>query len=247
VSLHREVWLGDMFVELADTLTADFDLIEFLTRLVSRQVELLAADEAGVVLVDAKGTLHVMASSTERMRVLELYEIQNDEGPCLEAFRTGAPIVNVELAGAHERWPRFAPEARAGGFGLVHAFPMRLRSQAVGVVNVFAASTDRVTPEDARVGQALADVATIGILQERSVREARMLTEQLQHALTTRVVIEQAKGVLAERTGLEMPEAFEVLRQRARRTNTRVGDIARMVVAGDMSIEELTAPPQPGN
>jgi GAF domain-containing protein len=239
MSTSREARLSELFVELADTLTAEFDLIEFLTRLATHYVELFPADEAGVVLADARGSLHVMASSTERMRILELYELQNDEGPCLDALRTGEPVINVELAGADKRWPRFAPEARGDGFTLVHALPMRLRGRIVGVVNVFATSTERITPEDVRVAQALAGVATIGLLQERSVREGRVLTEQLQHALVTRVVIEQAKGVLAERLSVEMPDAFELLRGYARSTNSRVGDVARRVASGELLTDEL--------
>jgi len=237
----REAQLSELFVELADTLTSDFDLVDLLTRLVVRLADMLPADEAGVILADHRGELHVMASSTERMRVLELFELQNDEGPCLDAYRSGEPLINVELDGADTRWPRFAAEARERGFWLVHAFPMHLRGEAVGVVNAFAADHDLLTPEEARVGQALADAATIGILQERSTREARTVVEQLQHALTSRVLIEQAKGVLAEQTGREVSDVFELLRGHARRDNMRIADVARAVLDRRLSVEDLTS------
>ncbi len=236
----REAQLSELFVELADTLTSDFDLVDLLTRLASRLADMLPADEAGVILADQRGELHVMASSTERMRILELFEIQNDEGPCLDAFRTGQPLINVELDTADERWPQFAPAARERGFWLVHAFPMHLRGESVGVVNAFAADHAVLTAEEARVGQALADAATIGILQERATREARVVVEQLQHALTSRVLIEQAKGVLAEQTGRDVSQVFELIRRYARGTNTRIAEVAREIVERKLSVDDLT-------
>lgn len=239
MATEPDVRLSHVFVELADTLTDDFDLLDFLTRLCSRLSDLLGADAAGVIAIDAQGVMRIMASSTEQMRVLELFEVQNAEGPCLDALRSRQAVTNVALADADTRWPRFAPLARDDGFALVHAFPMRLRDDVVGVVNVFAADAGGLTHEQALVAQAMTDIATIGLLQERALREGRVLTDQLQYALTARVVVEQAKGMLAERMNVELPDAFALLRSYARAKNLRVADVARKVVESELSVEDL--------
>jgi hypothetical protein len=231
-----------VFVELADTLVTDFDVVEFMTTLAGRSVELLRATEAGVVLADERGVLRSVASSSETARLLELFELQNEEGPCLDCFTLGTPLANVSLAPPDERWPRFSPEARRRGFSVVHALPMRLRGKVIGAVNVFGTDESSLSDEDVAVGQALADIATVGLLQERSIREARVLNEQLQGALISRVVIEQAKGVLAERNQIGMDEAFALLRRHARRSNTRLRDVAQSVVDGGLGVDELGAP-----
>jgi ANTAR domain/GAF domain len=228
--------LSQVFVELADTLVTDFDVVEFLTMLAARSVELLAATEAGVILVDEQGVLRSVASSNETARLLDLFELQNEEGPCLDCYRGGEQLVNQSLV-ADERWPRFGPEARRLGFATVHALPMRLRGQVIGAVNVFSASTEVLAHPDVAVGQALADIATVGLLQERSIREARLLNEQLQAALTSRVVIEQAKGMLAERRQVDMDVAFEALRSYARSTNGRLSDVAQSVLDGTLAAD----------
>jgi ANTAR domain/GAF domain len=222
--------LSDTFVDLADTLVADFDVVDFLHLLAERSVALLAAAAAGVVLADPRGELRVAAASSHEAGLLELFQIQNDQGPCLDCFRTGQPVTAAGPAGLGRRWPRFAAAATRAGFGTVHALPMRLRDQVIGALNLFSAGTATLGPAELQVGQALADVATIGLLQERNVRRAETLAEQLQAALNSRVVIEQAKGKLAERTGLGMDQAFALLRQQARNTNQRLTDVARYVV-----------------
>jgi hypothetical protein len=229
--------LSQVFVELADTLVDDFDVVEFLTTLAHRSVELLRADEAGVVLADVGGTLRSVASSHETARLLELFELQNHEGPCLECYRTGQQILNAPIEPPFARWPRFGAEARRVGFSEVHALPMRLRGQVIGAVNVFGTSSEHLTQSEADVGQALADVATVGLLQERSIREARVLNDQLQSALRSRIVIEQAKGMLAERHRLEMGAAFDALRAQARADNVRLGELASAVVSGAISLD----------
>jgi hypothetical protein len=231
--------LSRVFVELADTLVTDFDVVDFLTVLAHRCVELLDASEAGVVLADERGSLHSVASSHESARLLDLFEIQNQEGPCLDCYRTGEQVINVSLAPSDYRWPGFAGEARRLGFTTVHALPMRLRGQVIGAVNMFAANAATLTPPEVEVGQALADVATVGLLQERSIREARLLNEQLQAALNSRVVIEQAKGMLAERRLVEMDAAFEILRSYARNSNRKLSDVAHALVNGTLSAESL--------
>jgi hypothetical protein len=234
--------LSRVFVELADTLVTDFDVVDFMTVLAHRCVELLGATEAGVVLADERGSLRSVASSHESARLLDLFEIQNHEGPCLDCYRTGEQVINVSLAPGDNRWPKFGVEARRLGFTTVHALPMRLRGQVIGAINIFASSTTTLTAPEIEVGQALADVATVGLLQERSIREARLLNEQLQAALNSRIVIEQAKGMLAERRVIEMDVAFEALRSYARNTNQKLSDVAHDLVDGTLSADSLRTP-----
>ena len=231
--------LGRVFVELADTLVTDFDVVEFMTVLAHRCVELLGAREAGVALADERGLLRSVASSHESAHLLELFELQSQEGPCLDCYRTGQPILNQSLAPPDNQWPKFAEEARRLGFTMVHALPMRLRGQVIGAVNVFASNATALTPSQIEIGQALADVATVGLLQERSLREARLVNEQLQGALNSRIVIEQAKGMLAERRGIEMDAAFDLLRAYARNTNQKLSAVAQSLLAGTLSAEVL--------
>ena len=224
--------LSDTFVELADTMVADFDVIDFLHLLTDRSVALLAASAAGVVLADPRGELRVAAASSEQAELLELFQLQNDEGPCLECFRTGRPVTAAGLAGVTQRWPRFATAAARAGFAAVEALPMRLRDQVIGALNLFRAEPGPLGAADLRIGQALADVATIGLLHERNVRRRETVAEQLQAALNSRVVIEQAKGKLAERLGIDMDRAFTMLRDYARNSNQRLTDVARTFVEG---------------
>ena len=224
--------LSDTFVDLADTMVADFDVIDFLHLLTDRSVALLAASAAGVVLADPRGELRVAAASSEEAGLLELFQLQNDQGPCLECFRTGRPVTAPDLAGPDRRWPRFADAAARAGFAAVEALPMRLRDQVIGALNLFRAEPGPLDPADRRIAQALADVATIGLLHERNVRRRETVAEQLQAALNSRVIIEQAKGKLAERLGLDMDRAFTMLRDHARTTNQRLTDVARVFVDG---------------
>jgi transcriptional regulator with GAF, ATPase, and Fis domain len=234
--------LSDTFVALADTMVDDFDVIDFLHMLTDRSARLLSVSAAGVVLADPRGDLRMAAASSEAAGLIELFQVQNDQGPCLDCFRTGQPVTAADLAEPGQRWPRFAAAATRAGFGAVDALPMRLRDQVVGALNLFSARAGPLGPAELRIGQALADVATIGLLQERNVRRAETLAEQLQAALNSRVVIEQAKGKLAERTSLDMDQAFTLLRQYARNTNQRLTDVAHYV------IDSPTAdfPPPPG-
>ena len=222
--------LTQAFVDLADTLVEEFDVIDLLHGLTSRCVHLLGVDAAGVLLVDPRGHLHVAAASSERTRLLELFELQNDEGPCLDCFRRGQLVSYTDLADGASPWPRFATQATNSGFRYAYAVPMRLRQEVVGALNIFRAEPVELTSDLAGVAQAFADVATIAILQERLVRDQGMLAGQLQTALNSRVVIEQAKGVLAERRGIDMETAFALLRDTARSRNRRLADLAREVV-----------------
>ena len=224
--------LAETFVELTDTMVAGFDVIDFLHVLTDRSVQLLDVSAAGLLLADPRGELRVVAASSEAARLLELFQLQNDQGPCLDCFRSGQPVEAADLAAEPDRWPRFAPAARQAGFAAVQALPMRLREHVIGALNLFRAGQGAFLPADVRVGQAMADVATISVLHERSTRHAGILNEQLQTALNSRVVIEQAKGKLAERLGLDMEQAFNLLRDSARSRNLRLSELAQTFIDG---------------
>ena len=238
--------LSDTFVDLADTMVADFDIIDFLHMLTDRSVALLAASAAGVVLADPRGELRLAAASSEEAGLLELFQLQNDQGPCLECFRTGRPVTASDLTGPAQRWPRFAEAAARSGFASVEALPMRLRDQVIGALNLFRAEPEPLEAADLRIGQALADVATIGLLHERNVRRRETVAEQLQAALNSRVIIEQAKGKLAERLSIDMDRAFTMLRDYARASNQRLTDVARDFVTGATADFPPPARRQPG-
>ena len=178
--------LAEVFVEVADTLIDEFDVIEFLQMLTTRTSELIGARAVGLLLADRQGQLQFMAASDEQVHLLELFQVQAHEGPCQDCYRHGAPVINADLKAATPRWPRFAPRAVAAGYRSVHAFPMRLRQEAIGVMGLFGAETGRMEPSDVRLVQALADVATIGLLQERAIHRGEVLTEQLQGALNSK-------------------------------------------------------------
>lgn len=237
---ERERWVVDTFVELASILVGDFDLFELLALLSARCVELLGAAEAGLLLAGDDGALHVVASSSEEMHRLELFEVQRAEGPCLEVYRRGEAVLNEPLAGS-TRWPRFSAQATAAGFQTVHAFPLRHKDQVIGVLNVFDHRTAALSPTDAAVTQALADIASFAILQHRALRHATELSDQLRHALASRVVIEQAKGALAERLRIDVASAFFLLRKYARNRNERIADVALQVVARELRAEDVLA------
>ncbi|MGI5170783.1 GAF and ANTAR domain-containing protein [Spirillospora sp. CA-253888] len=222
------------FVTLADTLVSGFDIIEFLQQMAERSVELLDVDAAGLLVTDQRGQLRLMAASSEQVRLLELFQLQSEQGPCLDTFVGGRPVHCADLAGAAARtwWPLFADQARECGFSAVSALPMRLRDQVIGALNLFRTAPGPLPDRSLHIGQAMADIATIGLLQERTIRQGQVLTDQLQGALTSRVLIEQAKGVLAGRHGWTVDRAFTVLRAHARGHNQRLTDLARAVVDG---------------
>jgi GAF domain-containing protein len=193
-------------------------------------------------LAAPNGDLRVMASSSETMRLLELFELQAEEGPCLDCYRTGQAVVNQDLAAVDGRWPRFVAEALAAGFHSVHALPMRLRGTVIGALNLFHIDPGEMRKADVDAAQALADVATIAILQHRATVEVQVLNEQLNQALNSRIVIEQAKGMVAERKAVDMEEAFVTLRSYARNHNLRLADVARDVIAGTLTAAALDRP-----
>ena len=217
-------------MELADNLVDNFDVMDLLSRLADRCVEIVDVAAAGLLLGSADGELRLLASSSEAVRVLELFATQTDEGPCIDCYRTGEPIVNFDLGDAAGRWPKFAPKAVEAGFLSVHALPMRLRGQTIGALNLFRAHEGALREIDVVAAQALADVATIAILQHRATSDAQALNEQLTQALSTRIVIEQAKGALAQQQNTSPGEAFELLRHEARSSRRRLVDVAAEVL-----------------
>jgi GAF domain-containing protein len=219
-------------VELADNLVDDFDVVDVLTTLSDRCVDVLDIAAAGIMLVTSQGKLQVVTSSSEAMRVVELFEVQSDEGPCLDCFHSGRAVVNQDLADATAKWPVFAPVAVNAGFRAADAIPMRLRGQIIGALNLFRTETGSLHDDDVVVAQALADIATIAIIQNRAAVASQELNAQLETALSSRVVIEQAKGIIAERRRIPVDEAFAQLRRHARNNNLRLADVAHDPVAG---------------
>ena len=240
--MPREAMLARTLVELADTLVAEFDVVELLTLLTDRCVEVLDVAAAGLMLAAPEGELRVMAASSPSMRGLELFELQAQEGPCLDCYRTGRPVLNEDLETADDRWPHFAPAARLAGFRSVQALPMRLRGSVIGALNLFHTELGAMRPADVDAAQAFADVATIGILQNRATLEAQLVNDQLNTALNSRIVIEQAKGMVAERNNLDMAASFELLRSHARNHNLRLVDVALGVIDGDVAVAGLDHP-----
>lgn len=232
--------LSRTFVQLADSLVDAFDIIELLTLLSHRCVELFDAGAAGILLGDQRGTLRVVAASTEQVRLLELFQLQNDEGPCLECFSSGERVLSGDLANA-ATWPLFSAEALAAGFHSVQAFPLRLRDSVIGTLNIFRTDQAALVEEDLQLCQALADVATIAVLQNQAAVEAQNVNGQLQRALDSRITIEQAKGILAERTHVDMTEAFDQLRGYARANNRQLSQVAAAVVSGALAASALTS------
>jgi Response regulator with putative antiterminator output domain len=222
----RETMIVETFVGLADVLVVGYDVVELLHQLVERCAVLLDATDAGIMLADPSGSLEVVASTSERTRLIGLMQLNAKEGPCVEASQTGEVVSVGEIAEAAARWPRFCAEAAELGYTSVHAVPLRLRNEVLGSLNLFRDAPGALSTDDARVARALADVATIGILQERALRESDIARQQLQRALDSRVLIEQAKGVLAYSDGIDMDEAFRRLRATARNSGRKLAEVA---------------------
>lgn len=246
----RQSLTANTFVEIVDSLVGHFDVIEVLTGLTARCVELLDAAAAGILLADHHGELRVVGASTEQIELLELFQIQNEEGPCFDCYRTGDVLFHADLR-APSPWPAFAPESVAAGFPSVCAVPLRLRSVVLGCLNLFIADPVELSVPDLALAQALADVASIAIIQDQATRDAAIREGQLQHALDSRIAIEQAKGMIAERGHLDMDAAFARLRMHARSHNLGLTETAAALVAGRLSIDvvvphrRLPPPPPP--
>lgn len=239
----RERRVSHTFVKLADTLVADFDIHEFLNILIEECTRLLGVSAAGVILLNARGQLEVAATSTHRAELLELFAVETNDGPCVECVRNGTAVFCEDLRAEPHRWPRFSAAAHECGFRAVQALPMRLREQVVGVLTLLSGEPGGADPADVELAQALADVATIGLLQQRTIETGDRLTGQLQTALNSRIVIEQAKGILAERGSLTMDEAFTRLRGYSRANNFRLTELARSVSDGTTDLEAILTVP----
>ncbi|MCW2876757.1 MAG: transcriptional regulator [Sphaerisporangium sp.] len=238
--------ITETFVELADTLVVGFDVIDLLHTLTERCVDLLEVDAAGILLADQRGTMALVAASTEQARLLELFQLQDEEGPGLEAYHSRQAVVCADLGARPQRWPLFTAAAREQGFAAVTAVPLRLREQALGAMSLFRHRAGGLPPDTLATAQALADVATIGILHERALHHSAVVTEQLQHALNSRVIIEQAKGVLSERGQIGVEDAFTLLRGYARNHGLELSALARDVVTHQLGVADLLgdqAPP----
>ncbi|MCE0487235.1 GAF and ANTAR domain-containing protein [Ornithinimicrobium sediminis] len=238
--------LAEAFVEVADTLVDDFDLIDFLGSVTGHVARLSGTAAVGLLLADHRGHLQFMAASEESARLLELFAIQNDQGPCRDCFGTGEAVIVADLSQEHQRWPAFTPRAMVAGFRSVCALPLRHNGTVIGALNLFGTAAEHLSDEDVRIVQSLAHVATIGILQQQALRRGEMLTEQLQGALNSRIVIEQAKGALAQLHGTDVDTAYNAMRDYSRRKGLRMGTVALEVVSDTHSHPELTMRPGTG-
>ncbi len=241
MSNERELRLAQTFVTLSGTLVGEFDVLDFLSLLAERATELLDVSAAGVILSDQRGGWHPTAASDEDAELVELFSVQTREGPCMDCIRSTAPVASSDLAAETERWPNFAEAAMHAGFRSAYAVPMRLRRETVGALTLLNTEPVAVDEDTTRLGQALADVATVGLLHNRAARQEELLSEQLQATLHHRVVIEQAKGVLAEHNGLTMPQAFDLLRSYARTNGLPLSDLARSIADNTVNPGDLRA------
>lgn len=236
----REHRLVDAFVTLTDTLVAEYDVVELLQSLVDNATDLFDASAAGIMLANPTQQLEVIVSTSERSNLIGLMQLEAGEGPCVEAFTTGAAVSVANADEMRRRWPRFAAASELAGYASVHSIPLRLRDTTLGSMNLFRETPGELNEEDAIAARALTDVATISILQQRSVDHATLAQEQLQRALNTRVVIEQAKGFISHTHQVDMDTAFQLLRQHARSHQQPLAELARAVVARDTVLPPVT-------
>jgi GAF domain-containing protein len=232
--MTREADVVRSLVEMADSLVDDYDVVDLLTGLTDRCVTLLGVSAAGVMLASPSGGLGLVASSSEAMRLLELFELQEQEGPCLDAFRSGGRVDQEDLRAGSGRWPLFSAAAVRAGFQSAVALPLRLREVTLGALNLLSTTRSPIGEADVIVARGFADLAALSILQHRASAEAQRLNEQLSVALTSRIVIEQAKGVISERAGIDLADAFARLRGYARNANLPLTDVARAAVNGTL-------------
>ncbi|MFF1871372.1 GAF domain-containing protein [Kitasatospora herbaricolor] len=237
--------LTEVFVEVANSLTGDFGVIEFLQQLCERCVELLDVTAAGILLADQRDRLMTIAASDERTHMLELFALQHDQGPCLDCYHAGAPRIAIDLTDANvaSEWQAFASQARQIGFVGANAIPMRLRGRVIGTLGLFQNRPGRLSPDDVLLAQALADVATVAILQQRTLDDSEIERGQLHYALTSRIVIEQAKGILAERWDLPLDDAFAAFRAYARAHQLQLAALAAEITSGEFETDLI---PHPG-
>ena len=239
MTVDRESAVTRAFVSLANSLVDNFDVVDLLSGLTADCAQLLDIASAGLLLADQRRVLHVLAASSEVTRNLEVFQVQRDEGPCLDCYRSGAPVVASDLAAQEGRWPQFAPAAVAAGFASVHAVPMRLKGDVLGALGLFGAQVGALPEEDLALAQALAHVSSVAIVHGTTAADANALTAQLQGALRSRVVVEQAKGLLAQGGDLDMDQAFAALRRYARDHNQRLSEVARTMVLRELAAQRV--------
>jgi transcriptional regulator with GAF, ATPase, and Fis domain len=235
----RERQITQAFVALASSLVSGHDVVDLLNDLTTDCARLLDVASAGLLLADSRGQLHVLAASSQRTHHLEVFQVQREEGPCLDCYRDAAPVTVADLEQEAYRWPQFVKAARMAGFASVHAVPMRLRDNVLGALGLFGTSTGSLNDDDLSLGQALADVASVALIQDKVAADRSAVNEQLQTALTSRVVIEQAKGVLAQQGDLDMTQAFAVLRRYSRDHNLKLTDVAKATVTRSLSAQQV--------
>ncbi|GAA1088934.1 GAF and ANTAR domain-containing protein [Kitasatospora arboriphila] len=236
--------LTEVFVEVANSLTDDFGVIEFLQQLCERCVELLDVEAAGILLTDQQGRLMTIAASDERTHMLELFALQHDQGPCVDCYRTGTARVGIDLTDVQvaSEWRAFASQALQIGFVTANAIPMRLRGRVIGTLGLFQSTPGRLSADDIMLAQALADVATVAILRQRTLDDSELERGQLQSALTSRIAVEQAKGVLAERWQLSLDDAFAAFRTYARAHRLRLAELAGEIASGKFDTDRIPHP-----
>jgi GAF domain-containing protein len=226
----RERRIVETFALLADTLVAGFDVLDLLQTLVDACGSLLDTDAAGLLLADETGRLELAASTSEASRLVEVMQLSAYAGPCIETFRTGKVLSVPDIAQVSDEWRDFRIGALRHGFHAVVALPLRLRETRIGTLNLLNERVGDLGDDDIVVAQAFADVATIGILQDRALRESDVVRRQLQNALNSRVIIEQAKGVVAHTRKVSVEDAFTIIRDYARSHSLKLVDVASMLV-----------------
>jgi transcriptional regulator with GAF, ATPase, and Fis domain len=239
MSTDREHTLTQAFVSIANSLVDGVDVVELLSGLTTDCARLLDVASAGLLLADGHGVLHVLAASSERTRDLEMFQLQRDQGPCLDCYGTGVPVKVDDLSAQAERWPQFVPAALDAGFASVHAVPLRLRDTVLGALNLFGTEVGPLRPDDLDLAQALAHVASIALVADRAASDKETINQQLQTALTSRITIEQAKGILSQHGNLDMEQSFAALRGYARKHNQRLSDVAKHVVTRELPSAQL--------
>ena len=236
---ERERHIVAAFVSLSGELADGLDVVDLLTELTTDCARLLNITSAGLLLADAAGALHLLAASSEETRELELFQVQCAEGPCVDCFESGVPVSAADLAQEAERWPRFVPAAVAAGFASVHAVPMRLRNSVLGALNLFSTNVGPLSADDLDLAQALAHVAGVALVQDKAAADKDLIVSQLTTALTSRIVIEQAKGVLAQTGGIDMDQAFGALRRYSRDHNLRLSVVAVAVASRELPSQHV--------
>lgn len=240
MSPSRERSVTEAFVSLADSLVRPFDVIDLLEDLTEQCATLLDIASAGLLLADASGVLHVLAASSQQTRNLELFQLQRDEGPCLECYRTGQVVKVADLTTRRARWPQFVAAAHRNGFVSVHALPLRLHDHTLGAIGLFGTTIGALNDEDLTLGQALAHVASVALVTGNAATDRDNLNRQLQTALDSRVFIEQAKGAIAQHANVDMDQAFALLRRYSRDNNRKLTNVAEAITTRTLAIQAVS-------